>query len=378
MNARVKNHLALFMATGISLGVAAISGPGAGAADRLSIVSAYVCLVLLGVALLIGPLNVLQQGRLVSNSYVRRDTGIWAALNGLLHFYLANVLSMNYEYLALFVDNAALPPSAAIRNSLYSLGTIIGFFVAVLFIVLLLLSSDWMLRKLGLKWWKRIQRVSYLVFALTVLHALAFQVLETRALVWVIAVFAITALILVGQYMGFMAVKRNMPKAQWRSLSVADARSRKLYGFGGWLITFYVIAAFLLVWQLFGALSTGDGLLKMFGNADNAAIMRVVLIIKALSWLPFLILAPLRKPSMPAVTIVCVLATFLLECITVNFYLGLPAIKLIGVNVFNALIAFSFVTYLIASARVDTTYRLREPAAAFPKQPVATPGANAD
>jgi sulfoxide reductase heme-binding subunit YedZ len=363
MNRRVKNHLTLFVLSGISLGMAAISGPSAGAADRLSIVSAYICLVLLGVALLIGPLNVLQKGRLVSNSYVRRDTGIWAALNGLLHFYLANVLSMNYEYLALFVDSAALPPSAAIRNSLYSLGTILGFFIAVLFIVLLLLSSDWMLRKLGLKWWKRIQRLSYLGFALTCLHAFAFQVLETRALLWVVVVLAIAALICIGQYRGFMAAKRNVLKEQWRSLSAADARSRKLYGFGGWLITFYVIAVFLLVWQLFGALSTGDGLVKMFGDVDNAAIMRVVLIIKALSWLPFLILVPLRKPSMPAVTIVCVLAMFLLEGITVNFFLGLPAMKLIGVNVFNALIAFSFVAYLVASARVNTTYRLREPAA---------------
>jgi len=359
------------MISGVSLGVAAVSGPGAGVADRLSIVSAYVCLALLAVALLIGPLNVLRKGRLASNSYVRRDTGIWAALNGLLHFYLANVLSMNYEYLALFVDNAALPPTAAIRNSLYSLGTIFGYIIAVLFIVLLLLSSDWMLRKLGLKWWKRIQRLSYLGFALTALHSFAFQVIETRPLVWVAVVLVITALICIGQYMGFMAAKRNVLKEQWRSLSAADARSRKLYGFGGWLITFYVIAVFLLVWQLFGALSAGDGLVKMFGNVDNAAIMRVVLIIKALSWIPFLILVPLRKPSMPAVTIVCVLATFLLEGITVNFFLGLPAMKLIGVNVFNALIAFSFVAYLVASARVNTTYRLREPAAVFPRQPVA-------
>jgi hypothetical protein len=90
--------------------------------------------------------------------------------------------------------------------------------------------------------------------------------------------------------------------------------------------------------------------------------MRVVLIIKGLSWLPFLILVPLRKPSMPGVTIICVLATFVLEAITVNFFLGLPASKLIGVNIFNALVAFSFTAYLIFSKRVNTTCRLREPA----------------
>jgi hypothetical protein len=87
-----------------------------------------------------------------------------------------------------------------------------------------------------------------------------------------------------------------------------------------------------------------------------------VMIIKGLSWLPFLILVPLRKPALPAIALACVLATFLLDAVMTNFFLGLPATKLIGVNVFNALIAFSFTTYLIFSKRVNTTYRLREAA----------------
>jgi DMSO/TMAO reductase YedYZ heme-binding membrane subunit len=359
MNSRLKNHLALALLCIGGLGVAAISGPAATAADRLSIVSAYQCLLLLGLALLIGPASVLRNERLVVNSYVRRDTGIWAASTGLLHFYLANVLSMNYEYLGTYVENAAQLPTAAVRSTLYNSGTISGYIIAVLFIVLLTLSSDWMVRKVGLKWWKRIQRLSYLAFILTCIHAFEFQVLEARPLLWVLVVAAITGVTFAGQCIGFLAVRRNK---QWQALSITEAHDKKLYGFGGWLITLYVIAAFLLVWQLYGALSSGDGLLKMFGNPENAAIMRVVLIIKGLSWLPFLILVPLRKQSMPAVTLVCVLATFLLEAVTVNAFLGLPATKLIGVNVFNVLIAFSFSAYLVLSKRVDTTYRLREPA----------------
>jgi DMSO/TMAO reductase YedYZ heme-binding membrane subunit len=159
--------------------------------------------------LLIGPLNVLRTGRLVSNSYVRRDTGIWAAMMGLLHFYLANVLSMTYEYLGIYVENSALPPSAAIRSSLYTWGTVFGYVIAVLFIVLLVLSSDRMMRKVGLKWWKRIQRISYLGFILTCIHALAFQVLETRSLFWVLVVLVITVMIAAGQWMGVRAVRKN-------------------------------------------------------------------------------------------------------------------------------------------------------------------------
>jgi DMSO/TMAO reductase YedYZ heme-binding membrane subunit len=209
MNPRLKNHITLSVVAIGSLGIAGLSGPAGGAADRLSIVSAYLCLLLLGAALLIGPAHVLRTGRLLVNSYIRRDTGIWAAMTGLLHFYLANVLSMNYEYLALFVENPVVPPSAVIRSNLYSWGTIFGYVIAVLFIVLLVLSSDWMMRKVGLKWWKRIQRVSYLGFILTCIHAFIFQVLETRSLVWVLVVLVITVMIAAGQWMGVRAVRKN-------------------------------------------------------------------------------------------------------------------------------------------------------------------------
>jgi DMSO/TMAO reductase YedYZ heme-binding membrane subunit len=207
INPRLKNHITLFAVSVVSLGSAVFSGPGA--ADRLSIVSAYICLLLLGLALLIGPMTVLRTGRLPGNLYIRRDTGIWAALMGLLHFYLANVLSMNYEYLGIYVENSALPPSAAVRSSLYTWGTIFGYVIALLFIVLLVLSSDRMIRKVGLKWWKRIQRISYLGFILTCLHAFAFQVIEARPLLWVLVVLVITMVIIAGQYMGIRAVRRG-------------------------------------------------------------------------------------------------------------------------------------------------------------------------
>ena len=209
MNNRLKNHLVLAVLSFGGLGAAAISGSPETAADRLSIVSAYLCLLLLALVLLIGPASVLRSRRLVVNSYIRRDTGIWAAVNGLLHFYLANVLSMNYEYLGAYVENAAQAPSAAARSTLYNSGTIAGYLIAVLFIVLLLLSSDWMVRKVGLKWWKRIQRFSYLGFILTCVHAFEFQVLEARPLFWVVVVATVAIVIFAAQCMGFLAVKKR-------------------------------------------------------------------------------------------------------------------------------------------------------------------------
>ena len=208
MNQRFKNHSTLIAITVISLGVSTVISPAAAAADQLSIVSAYLCLLLLGAALLIGPLHVFRNGRTIGHSYIRRDIGIWAALNGLLHFFLANALSMNYEYLGKYVDNALVPPSPEIRSQLYSWGTILGFVIAVLFVVLVMLSNDWMVRKVGSKWWKRIQRLSYLGFLSTCAHAFAFQALESREALWIIVVLLVTILVLIGQGYGIVSVKR--------------------------------------------------------------------------------------------------------------------------------------------------------------------------
>ncbi len=55
MNQRLKNHALLIAVTVGCLGAAAAIGPSSAAADRVSIVSAYLCLILLGAVLLIGP-----------------------------------------------------------------------------------------------------------------------------------------------------------------------------------------------------------------------------------------------------------------------------------------------------------------------------------
>jgi hypothetical protein len=149
--------------------------------------------------------------------------------------------------------------------------------------------------------------------------------------------------------------------AQWRYLDRAEAQGRPLYGFGGSLIVAYGFAAFLLAWQLFGGLNPdGEGLAKMYGSADNAAIMRVVLIIKAFLWLPFLMLAPLKYPLMRQVALVCIGATFLLDAVVINIVLGLPAAKAMGVNGFNLIVALAFAGYFLRSKRANLTFSLRE------------------
>lgn len=148
--------------------------------------------------------------------------------------------------------------------------------------------------------------------------------------------------------------------SKWRDVTPEEAAGKRLYGFGGSLIIACVLAAFLLVWQMYGALNTSEGLALMYGSEENAAVMRVVLIIKAMSWTPFLILAPLHHRLMPVITLTCIIATFLIDLIAINFVIGLPMPKSIGVNAFNLIVAGAFSLYFLISKRVNLTYRLRE------------------
>ena len=210
MNDRLRNHLSLGAISAASLGIAAWLGGEAAAADNISIVSAYLCLLLFSLALLIGPARVWRGGAPILNTHMRRDIGIWGGLTGLVHFFLANALAMNFEYLGLFVENATVPPSAEVRDQLYLWGTILGYVVALLILVLLALSSDRVLRAVGARWWKRLQRLSYVVFVATVLHAFAFQILETRPSLWVVVVSAITLVVIGMQLTGF--AKNRWPR----------------------------------------------------------------------------------------------------------------------------------------------------------------------
>lgn len=177
---RLSHHAALAGLTLLATAVAVGAAAGATARESASLATAYLCLILLAIALSIGPALALRDGRPALNNYLRRDIGIWAGLNGLAHVWLGTLVSMNAAYVAAFVKAAPTPPSPVLRNGLFSLGAVAGYVVGALLLLLLALSSDRALRRLGAARWKRLQRASYAAFALTALHGLAFQLLEAR------------------------------------------------------------------------------------------------------------------------------------------------------------------------------------------------------
>ena len=118
-------------------------------------------------------------------------------------------MTMNYEYLDLFVYAEGLSLSEEVRYRLYSWGTIAGFIVGVLFILLLGLSNNRSLRLFGARWWKRLQRASYIAFVLTVFHGLCYQILESRSWSLITTITVASVAVLVMQVGGIRSVRRK-------------------------------------------------------------------------------------------------------------------------------------------------------------------------
>jgi DMSO/TMAO reductase YedYZ heme-binding membrane subunit len=206
---RTRRHLALAAGSAAVALAAMALAPAGQALDRLSFVTAWLCLLLFAATLLVGPLHVRRTGRLPGNHLLRRDLGIWCVITGMLHFFLAFKVSMNLEYMELYVRGARQWPAAEVRELMYRWAVLASLLIAVLFLLLLALSNNRAIRLLGNRWWKRLQRVSYPAFALTVGHSIAFQILEART-AWLVAAFVIiTGTVLVAQYAGHARLRSS-------------------------------------------------------------------------------------------------------------------------------------------------------------------------
>ena len=113
---------------------------------------------------------------------------------------------MNQYYVGEFVNQAFRPPDVAWREKLFSGGSIVCVIVAIIFLLLLSISSDWAMRRLGVKKWKFIQRSAHVALWFTVLHGVAFQVLEARYLPMLILAAMAAGLL------GFQLRARRQPK----------------------------------------------------------------------------------------------------------------------------------------------------------------------
>lgn len=197
-----RHHVPIALATTLALTVTYLLVSSTNPVFRWSMATAYVGLALLVATLSTGPLNVLRNHPNPVSTDLRRDLGIWAGLVSIAHFLIGWQVHMPHRYLYWLreVEGAnALRP----RADLFGFANYTGLVAVLVAAMLLLLSNDHFLAKLGTTRWKSLQRWNYALFALVLVHGVAYQVIEKRKPPLIIALSGLVLAALVLQLRGY-------------------------------------------------------------------------------------------------------------------------------------------------------------------------------
>ena len=168
-----------------------------------SMATAYAGLILLAVSLLLGPLNLIRNKANPVSSYLRRDIGIWAAIVSIIHVIFGLQVHMGGRIWTYFFHDMEPGQGYAVRLDAFGFANHSGLVATLICIVLMAVSNNASLKKLGQHRWKSIQRLNYLLFPLVIGHGFIYQVLEKRQLPFVAVVGLIFVVVLVMQWKGF-------------------------------------------------------------------------------------------------------------------------------------------------------------------------------
>jgi len=162
------------------------------AVPRISTGFAFAAMLWLACTLCVGPWQVLRGRAHPLSSNLRRDLGIWAGVAGLLHTAFGFHVHAGGNYRFYFIPRPDHPQVFPFRTDLGGLANFAGLAASLILVLLLALSSDRALKRLGPQRWKGLQRWTYGLSLLTVFHGAAYQIAAKREapLVFVLIVLA--------------------------------------------------------------------------------------------------------------------------------------------------------------------------------------------
>ena len=174
---------------------------------KWSMSTAYASLLLLGVTLITGPINLLRKHRNPISTDLRRDVGIWSGLIGLAHVGIGWQVHMG-NMLLYFFKKEEISQQLVLRSDLFGFANYTGLAGAFILALLLALSNDLTLRKLKAPRWKYWQRWNYVLYLLVIIHAVSYQVIEKRMLPYPIVLIALILPVLIVQLMGYLKYRK--------------------------------------------------------------------------------------------------------------------------------------------------------------------------
>jgi sulfoxide reductase heme-binding subunit YedZ len=172
-----------------------------------SMATGYTSLILAGITLSIGPLNVIGKRRNPVSSDLRRDVGIWSGFVGIAHIVIGIQVHMGNIWLYFF-KSVEGENAFVFRADLFGAANYTGLIAGLILLVLLVISNDLSLNLLRPSRWKTVQQFSYLFFVLTVAHSFMYQIIEKRMQTLVGVLIILTLIPVILQLKGYFTTSK--------------------------------------------------------------------------------------------------------------------------------------------------------------------------
>jgi len=129
---------------------------------------------LLAVTLLLGPINLILKHKNPLSTHIRRDIGIYGGILGVIHSLIGLFVHFTGRPWLYFVKE--IGDGFGIRGGYFGLANYTGLLGVLIIILLLIISNDYFFVRLKASRWKRLQRLTYLMFILVLAHAILYRI----------------------------------------------------------------------------------------------------------------------------------------------------------------------------------------------------------
>lgn len=164
-----KHYLPLFILSLISALIIPLMWDNLDAITFTAISTGYISLFLLAASLVIGSINLILKRNNPLSSYFRRDIGIYGGLLAIVHSVTGLFVHMRGKMWTYFLNQTE--QGITIRLDHFGIANYTGLLSALLILLLIITSNDYSIKILNPKNWKNMQRITYLMFAIVLLHS---------------------------------------------------------------------------------------------------------------------------------------------------------------------------------------------------------------
>ena len=213
---RWRDHGLLGLFTLLGCEIIHLYSPYADTNYILTLACGYVSLIFIVFSLLIGPYKLLFQRRNPVNLNLRRDVGIWAGINGVIHVACVLLARTRGDIVYLFLRPKVQGPGYDLLLTPQGISNNLGLVATFILILLLVLSNNISLKYFKGKRWKFLQRFNYGLVVLAFIHTILYQRFSNRARTFVVLTLVLAVATLVIQAAGFFLYNAHRVKTHSR------------------------------------------------------------------------------------------------------------------------------------------------------------------